>query len=118
MTTIETTTRTLRITPTRTERVLGLLRGLEVPLSAVRSAEVVPDGLAAVRGLRAPGLGLPGVRRIGTWRRRGGSSWVSVRRGPAVRLELTGQRVATALVSVGDPDGVVAGLRERTPAAR
>ncbi len=43
---------------------------------------------------------------------------MSVRRGPAVRLELTGQRVATVLVSVGDPDGVVAGLRERTPVAR
>lgn len=118
MATIETTTRTLRITPTRAERVLGLLRTLEVPLSAVRSAEVVPDGLAAVRGLRAPGLGLPGVRRIGTWRRRVGSSLVSVRRGPAVRLELTGQRVATVLLSVGDPDGVVAGLRRHSAAPR
>lgn len=118
MATIETTTRTLRITPTRAEKVLGLLRDLEVPLSAVRSAEVVPDGLAAVRGLRAPGLGVPGLRRIGTWRRRGERSFVSVRRGPAVRLELTGQRVATVLISAGDPDGVVAGLRDRTAAPR
>ena len=118
MATIETTTHTLRITLTRAEKVLGLLRDLEVPLSAVRSAEVVPDGLAAVRGLRAPGLGLPGVRRIGTWRRGGGRSFVSVRRGPAVRLELTGQRLGTALVSVADPDGVVAALRDRTAAPR
>ncbi|MGY1833392.1 hypothetical protein ACI8AA_23495 [Geodermatophilus sp. SYSU D01180] len=105
-----TTPQTLRITLTPAERVLGLLRDLEVPLSAVRSAEVVPDGLAAARGLRAPGLGLPGVRKIGTWRRRGGKAFVSVRRGPAVRLELAGQRLDTVLLTVDDAPAVVAAL--------
>ncbi|MFC4695607.1 MULTISPECIES: hypothetical protein [Geodermatophilus] len=105
-----TTPQTLRITLTPTEKVLGLLRDLEVPLSAVRSAEVVPDGLAAAGGLRAPGLGLPGVRKIGTWRRRGGRTFVSVRRGAAVRLELTGQRFDTVLVTVDDAAAVVAAL--------
>ncbi|MGY1734352.1 hypothetical protein ACI798_22845 [Geodermatophilus sp. SYSU D01045] len=105
-----TTSQTLRITLTPAEKVLGLLRDLEVPLSAVRSAEVVPDGLAAAHGLRAPGLGLPGVRKIGTWRRRGGKAFVSVRRGTAVRLELTGQRVDTVLVTVDDAAAVVAAL--------
>jgi hypothetical protein len=117
MATIETTTGTLRITPTRAEKVLGLLRDLEVPLSAVRSAEVVPDGLAAVRGLRAPGLGLPGVRRIGTWRRGGGRSFVSVRRGPAVRIELTGQRFDTVVVSVTDAAATAADVSARLVAA-
>lgn len=107
MATIETTPRTLRISLTRAEHVLGLLRDLEVPLAAVRTAEVVPDGLAAARGLRAPGLGLPGLRKIGTWRRRGSTGFVSVRRGPAVRLELTGQRFDTVLVSVADPVAAV-----------
>ncbi len=110
MATIETTARTLRITLTPAERVLGLLRDLEVPLTAVRSAEVVPDGPAAARGLRAPGLGLPGLRKIGTWRRRGTRTFVSVRRGPAVRLELAGQRFDAALVSVADPAAVVAAV--------
>ena len=109
MATIETTPETLRISLTRAEKVLGLLRDLEVPLAAVRSAEVVPDGLAALRGLRAPGLGLPS-RRVGTWRRRGSRTFVSVRRGPAVRLELAGQRFDTALVTVDDAPSVVSAL--------
>jgi hypothetical protein len=103
MATVTTTPQTLRLTLTRGEKVLGLLRDLDVPRSAVESVEVVPDGLAAVRGLRAPGLGLPGVRAIGTWRRRGEKSLVTVRRGqPAVRVRLTGQRFDTLLVGADD----------------
>ncbi|HEX6055401.1 MAG TPA: hypothetical protein VFY98_06295 [Intrasporangium sp.] len=37
-----------------------------VPLSAIRSVRVVPDGLAATRGLRPAGLGIPGYRKLGT----------------------------------------------------
>ncbi len=118
MATIETTSGTLRVSLTRAEKVLGLLRDLEVPLPAVRSVAVVPDGLAAARGLRAPGLGLPGVRRIGTWRRRGSKTFVSVRRGPAVRLELTGGRFDTVLVSVDDAAAVAAAVDARLPAGR
>jgi hypothetical protein len=111
MATIETTSGTLRVSLTRTEKVLGLLRDLEVPLSAVRSVAVVPDGLAAARGVRAPGLGLPGLRLIGTWRRRGSRTLVSVRRGrPAVRVELAGQRRDTVLVSADDAAAVAAAL--------
>ncbi|MGY1697915.1 hypothetical protein ACI780_23710 [Geodermatophilus sp. SYSU D00814] len=108
MATIQTTPQTLSVSLTRTEKVLGLLRDLEVPRAAVRSVEVVPDGLAAARGLRAPGLGLPGRRLIGTWRRRGTRAFVSVRRGPAVRLHLTGQRFDTVLVSADDAAAVAA----------
>ena len=118
MATIETTSGTLRVSLTRAEKVLGLLRDLEVPLPAVRSVAVVPDGLAAARGLRAPGLGLPGVRRIGTWRRRGSKTFVSVRRGPAVRLELTGGRFDTVLVSADDAAAVAAAVDARLPAGR
>ncbi len=110
MATIDTTPRTLRVSLTRAEKVLGLLRDLEVPLTAVRSVAVVPDGLAAARGLRAPGLGLPGLRLIGTWRRRGSRSFVSVRRGPAVRLELSGRRFDTVLVSADDAAAVAASV--------
>ncbi|SET19577.1 hypothetical protein SAMN04488546_1612 [Geodermatophilus poikilotrophus] len=111
MATVTTTPRTLHVSPTRAERVLGLLRDLEVPLSAVRSVDVVPDGPAAARGVRAPGLGLPGLRLIGTWRGRGGKSLVSVRRGqPAVRVRLTGQRFDTLLLGVDDPAAVAGAL--------
>ena len=111
MATIETTQGTVRIRLTRTEKFFGLLRDLEVPRSAITAVEAVPSGLAAVRGLRAPGLGLPGVRAIGTWRRRGEKAYVSVRRNqPAVRLRLTGQRFDTVLVSSDDAAALAAEL--------
>ena len=100
----------VRFTPA--EKIAGLLRDLSVPRSAIRSAEVVPDGLAAVRGLRAPGLGLPGLRMVGTWRRLGTRSAVSVRRNrPAVLLRLSGQRYDSLLLDVDAPEQLVAALR-------
>lgn len=112
MATIETTPATLRVRLSRAEKFFGLLRDLEVPRSAITAVESVPAGLDAVRGLRAPGLGLPGVRAIGTWRRRGEKTYVSVRRKqPAVRISLTGQRFDTVLIGADDAAEVAAGLR-------
>lgn len=93
------------------EKLGGLLRDVRIPLDAVRAVEVVPDGVPVTRGIRAPGFGLPGVRSIGTWRRLGGKSLVSVRRGrPALRVELAGQRWDELLLTVPEPDRVAADL--------
>jgi hypothetical protein len=73
---------TLKVSFTLAEKIAGLLRDQDIPLSAVRAAEVVPDGLAAARGLRAPGLALPGRRKVGTWRSPTGKTLVAVN-GPA-----------------------------------
>jgi hypothetical protein len=94
---------TITITLTAGEKVAGLHGDLEFPLSAVTAVEVVPDALAAAHGLRAPGLSLPGVRKVGTWRTREGSEFVVASAGqPAVRLHLRGQKLSSVLV--GDPD--------------
>ena len=96
---------------TRLEKVAGLLRDVEVPLSAVRAVEVVPDAVGATTGLRAPGLGIPGVRKIGTWRGAGRRSLVCVRRGqPAVRVRLEGQRWDVLLVGTDNAEAVAASL--------
>src|SRR4051794_30186000 len=108
----------LRLTPStltlrlsRAEKILGVLRDLEVPLAAVRSVEVVPDPLSAVRGVRAPGTALPGLRKIGTWRRSGGRVLVSVRRGQsAVRVSLLGQRYDELLIGTDDATTVAGDL--------
>lgn len=114
MVTTQPTPTTLVVRLTRAEKIAGLLRDVEVPLSAVRDVEVVPDPLVAMRGLRAPGLALPGVRKVGTWRARGERTLVCVRRGqPAVRVRLEGQRFDTLLL--GDDDA--AGLAARITAA-
>lgn len=107
MASISVTKSKVTLSLTTFEKVAGLLKDLEVPRSAVVSATAVDDGLKALRGLRAPGLGLPWVRAIGTWRGRGFRDFVSVRRGPAVVLELTGHKFARAIVSVPDAAQVV-----------
>lgn len=115
MATTQLTPTTLTVRLTRREKLAGLLRDVTVPLSAVREVELVPDPLTAMRGLRAPGLALPGVRKVGTWRRPGERTLVCVRRGqPAVRVRLDGQPYDTLLL--GDDDA--AGLAGRLTAAR
>jgi hypothetical protein len=114
MATLQLTPSTLSVRLTRDEKIAGLLRDVEVPLSSVRGAEVVPEPLAGMRGLHAPGLALPGVRKVGTWRRRGERTLVCVRRGqPAVRVRLDGQRYDTLLVGADDAVAVATAL---TPA--
>lgn len=112
MPTIDITAGTLHVRFTGAERVAGLLRDQHLPLSCVTGADVVPDGPAAVHGLRAPGLGLLGRRKIGTWRRRHGRrSLVVTRRGrPALRVRLTGQPYEELLLDVADPESAAAEL--------
>ena len=92
------------------ERIGGLLRDLSVPRNAVVSATAVENGFKALRGLRAPGLGLPWVRAIGTWRGKGYKDWVSVQKGPALVLELRDQKFARAIVSNADAARLAAEL--------
>jgi hypothetical protein len=103
MATLQLTDTTLTLRLTRPEKIWGLLREVRVPCSAVRAVDVVTEPLTAVRGLRAPGLALPGVRKIGTWRGHGERTLVCVRRDqPAVRIRLDGQRYDTLLVGADD----------------
>ncbi|GAA1931417.1 hypothetical protein [Nocardioides marmoribigeumensis] len=96
---------------TTTEKILGLVKDQDFPRSAVQSARVEQDGLHATQGVRAPGLGVPGYRKVGTWRGKG-RSLVSVRRHePAVVVELSGQRVDRLVVGVdGDASALAAAL--------
>jgi len=104
----------LEVRFTRTERVLGFLRDVVVPLSAVRDVEVVPNGLAATRGLRAPGYALPGSRKLGTWRKRGYKALVDVRRDQsALRVGLVGQRYSEILVGSDAAERLAGEIRGR-----
>ena len=103
MAVLELTETTLAVRFTRGEKLGGWVRDTEVPRSAIRSVQVVADALSATRGLRAPGLGLPGVRKIGTWRHSGERTLVSVSRDqPALRIELDGQPYDTWLIGADD----------------
>ena len=97
---------------TPAEKVAGLHGDLRIPLAAVAGIEVVPDALAAAHGLRAPGLSLPGVRKLGTWRTKDGAEFVAARSGQAgVRLTLTGQKLASVLLGDDDAEALAARIR-------
>jgi hypothetical protein len=116
MTTISIHPTSLHVTFTTREKIVGLVRDQEIPRSAVRGVEVVPDGVDAARGVRAPGFAFPGRRSIGTWRTRGGRALVAVHGGrPAVRIALEGQRYSELLLDVDDPGAVAHAL---APASR
>lgn len=103
MSVITVTADSLPIRLSRLDKLLGLLRDQTIPVDAVVSAEIVDDDLGAVHGLRAPGLGLPGLRKLGTWRGRGATRLVDVRRGqPAVRVLLRGQPFDELLLGTDD----------------
>ena len=115
MAALQLTDATLAVHFTTAEKFTGWVRDTEVPLSAIRLVEVVADAVHAPRGLRAPGLGLPG-RKIGTWRRAGERTLVSVSRDqPALRIELDGQRYDTWLIGADDA-AMIADRIARPPA--
>jgi hypothetical protein len=94
-----------------TEKAEALHGDVLVPRTSAVSARVVPDGTDEVRGMRMPGTGLPGVIMAGTWRDRGQVTFaVCHGRRPAVVLDLTSQRYDRIVVTVENPDEVVAGL--------
>ncbi len=104
----------LRVELTTREKLAGLHGDIRVPLASVQGANVEADALAAVRGLRAPGLAIPGRTKIGTWRRRGWRGFVVARRGvPAVRMTLAGTTHDELLVSTGDAEAVARAVRTR-----
>jgi hypothetical protein len=111
MATVQLTPTTLTVQFTRAEKFWGLVRDLVVDRAAVLGVDVLPEPLAATQGLRAPGLAWPGRRKVGTWRRRGEKSLVSVRRGqPAVRIRLEGTRYDTLLLGADDATALAGAL--------
>lgn len=109
------TAKDLVLTLSAAEKIAGLHGDLRVPLDDVEAVDVVADTFTAVRGLRAPGLELPGHTRIGTWRRPGGRAFVVARRGrPGLRITLRGHRLTELVLAVP----AAGELREQILAAR
>ena len=93
------------------EKVEALHGDLTLPQSAVVSARAVPDGMAEVHGVRAPGMAFPGAIMVGTWRDTDGVTFaVCHGRRPAVVLDLVDQAYARVVITVDNPEAVVASL--------
>jgi hypothetical protein len=96
------------------ERVAALHRDIRVPLAAVQAVCAEPDPWAALRGMRAPGTGLPGVMAFGVRRMTGARpDFAAVwGRRPAIRIELVpGSQFGRLVITVTDPDATMIAVR-------
>jgi len=85
------------------EKAEGMHGDIRVPLTAVTSVRVVPDAWPELRGVRAPGTGLPNVIAVGTRRGSFGKDFAAVHgQGPAVVVDLTGAAYGRLVVTTED----------------
>lgn len=87
---------------------------LRVPLSSVTAALAAPDVWKELRGIRAPGTGLPGVIAYGTRRFGGGKDFALVRGGhrPGLRIDFAdGAPYARLVATVESPESTAAEIR-------
>ena len=85
------------------EKAEGVHGDIRVPFSAVTAVRSVDDAWPELRGLRAPGTGVPNVIAVGTRRGSFGKDFAAVHgKGPAVVVELDGRRVQRLVVTADD----------------
>jgi len=80
-----------------------------IPRDAITSVRRVERAIDEVRGIRAPGTGIPRIIAAGTFRFRGGRMFaVCHRTGPGVLIELRGHKFDRVVLTLDDPDAAVA----------
>lgn len=80
----------------------GALRRSDVTvrMSAVSGVTTLENAREAIRGIRVPGTGLPGVIALGTWRTRKFKDFVAVTRDdPGYLIALDGEPIDRIVVS-------------------
>jgi hypothetical protein len=94
------------------EKVEGFHSDIRVPLAAVHAVRAVAHGWPELRGLRAPGTGIPGVIAVGTRRGPSGKDFAVVHgQGPAVVVDLEGADYARLIVTTPDAETVATEIR-------
>lgn len=95
------------------ERIAALRGDVSAALGEVADVRVSAHPFGELRGIRAPGTGVPGIIALGTWRHRGGKDFVAIYRGrPAVVVELRpGSEFERLIVAAEDPDRTIEAIR-------
>ncbi len=95
------------------EKAEGFHRDIRLPLSAVTAVRVVDSAWdGELRGMRAPGTGLPKVIAVGTRRGGFGKDFAAVHgKGAAVVVELDGAEYGRLVLTADDPEAMAAPVR-------
>lgn len=96
------------------EKLEGFHGNIRVPVESVRSVRCTDDPWPELRGIRAPGTGVPGVIAAGT-RRGGGTKDFAVvhGRGPAVVVDLECAEYGRLVVTEADSESAAADLNRQ-----
>jgi hypothetical protein len=93
------------------EHAEGFHGDLRAAVGQVRAVRAVPDVWTELRGMRAPGTGLPGVIAVGTRRFSGGKDFAAVHgQGPGVVVELEGHEFERFVLSADDAEALARDL--------
>jgi hypothetical protein len=94
------------------ERLEGLHGDIRVPVSTVRDVRWTDDPWSELRGIRAPGTGVPGVVAVGTRRGRAIKDFAAIHgQGPAVVVELEGAEYGRLVVTEENAESAAADLK-------
>jgi hypothetical protein len=111
MTVLEIVGDRLRVRLDGWDRVWAFKRELDVSLAHVRGVEPAPEGIRP-RGLRAPGSYWPGLIAAGTYRRRSGKEFWSVRdRSRAIVIDVENDAYDRLVLQVPDPGETIEQVR-------
>ena len=106
MNTVTITNGRLVVEPQGLDRVWSFTRELDIPLEHVRGATFDPDASSEPKGIRAPGLALPG-KWSGSFHLHGETSFWNVSApSSTVEIELRDEHFARLYLTVDDPRGL------------
>lgn len=102
----------------RLEQVGALHGDIRVALSAVGDLQISERPFGELRGIRAPGTGLPRRIALGTWRHRRGKDFAALYRGrPAIIVRLRDAPFQRLLVCSDDAEDCLTSIRARLAGA-
>lgn len=103
----------LEIHLTKAEKTLSLRRDdIVVPRENIRSVTITDDPWIWIRGIKAPGLAVPLVLAVGTWKFHGGKDFLAIkRRRQAVVIDLVEDDFARVILTTNHAPDLIASLK-------
>jgi hypothetical protein len=104
---------------TAAEHLEGVHGDIVVPMSSISTMRASDDVWSELRGIRAPGTGIPGIIAVGTRRGSFGKDFAVVHgKGPGVVIELRDEEFDRLVLTVADPEAAMAELTGGPPSGR